>query len=156
MTPLGLLAGGMGRGRGPRARWSVRVLVKHSKFYLLTSDRPIIMPVGLADQSAYIALPVSPTLLFVAAHDPAFGRSLAGRKHTELAKVLNNSFKGWVWMTCVRFEDKGHPRTYALFIKDGGVIDSRDAVQTDACITQTYGVFDALGPARAGILGPLH
>ena len=59
-------------------------------------------------------------------------------------------------MTCVRFEDKGHPRTYAFFIKDGRVIDSRDAVQTDACNTQTYAVFDAMGPTRAGILGPLH
>jgi len=67
-----------------------------------------------------------------------------------------HSFKGWVWMTCVRFEDKGHPRTYAFFIKDGTVIDSRYAVQTDACNTQTYGVFDAMGPTRAGILGPLY
>jgi hypothetical protein len=33
--------------------------LKHSKFHLLTSDRPIIMPVGLADQRAYIALPAS-------------------------------------------------------------------------------------------------
>ena len=65
-------------------------------------------------------------------------------------------FKGWVWMTCVRFEDKGHPRTYAFFIKDGTVIDSRYAVHTDACNTQTYGVFDAMGPTRAGILGPLY
>ena len=67
-----------------------------------------------------------------------------------------HSFKGWAWMTCVRFEDKGHPRTYAFFIKDGTVIDSRYAVQTDACNTQTYGVFDAMGPTRAGILGPLY
>ena len=30
-----------------------------------------------------------------------------------------SSFKGWSWMTCVRFEENGHPRTYAVFIKDG-------------------------------------
>jgi hypothetical protein len=67
-----------------------------------------------------------------------------------------HSFKGWAWMTCVRFEDNGHPRTYAVFIKDGKVIDSRYAVQTDACNTQTYAVFDAMGPTRAGVLGPLY
>jgi hypothetical protein len=67
-----------------------------------------------------------------------------------------HSFKGWAWMTCVRFEDNGHPRTYAVFIKDGQVIDSRYAVQTDACNIQTYAVFDAMGPTRAGVLGPLY
>jgi hypothetical protein len=67
-----------------------------------------------------------------------------------------HSFKGWAWMTCVRFGDSGHPRAYAVFIKDGKVIDSRYAVQTDACNTQTYAVFDAMGPMRAGVLGPLY
>jgi hypothetical protein len=61
--------------------------LKNSKFRLLTSDRPIIMPLGLGDPRAYIALPVSPTVLFVAAHDPAFARSLAGLKQTELVWV---------------------------------------------------------------------
>ena len=59
-------------------------------------------------------------------------------------------------MTCVRFEDNGRPRAYAVFIKDRKVIDSRYAVQTDACNTQTYLAFDAMGPTRAGILGPLY
>ena len=44
---------------------------------------------GRADSD--IALPVSPTVLFVAAHDPAFARSLAGWKQTELVKVLNKA-----------------------------------------------------------------
>ncbi len=67
-----------------------------------------------------------------------------------------HSLNGWAWMTCVRFEDNEHPRTYAVFIKDGKVIDSRYAVQTEACNTQTYAVFDAMGPTRAGVLGPLY
>jgi hypothetical protein len=67
-----------------------------------------------------------------------------------------NSLKGWAWMTCVHFEDNGHPRTYAVFIKDDKVIDGRYAVQTDACNTQTYTAFDAMGPTRAGVLAPLH
>ena len=32
-----------------------------------------------------------------------------------------HSFKGWAWVTCVRFEDNGRPRAYAVFIKDGKV-----------------------------------
>jgi hypothetical protein len=67
-----------------------------------------------------------------------------------------HSFNGWAWLTCVRFEDNGHPRAYAVFIKDGKIIDSRYAVQTDACNTQTYAVLGAMGSTRAGILGPLY
>jgi hypothetical protein len=44
-----------------------------------------------------------------------------------------HSFKGWAWITCVRFQDHGHLRTYAVFIKGGNVVDSRYAVQIDAC-----------------------
>jgi hypothetical protein len=77
--------------------------LKNSKFQLLTSDRPFIMPLGLGDPRAYIALPVSPTVLFVAAHDPAFARSLAGLKQTELVWVLNKEVvsqaRKFVWAT---------------------------------------------------------
>jgi hypothetical protein len=66
------------------------------------------------------------------------------------------SLKGWSWMTCVSFEENRHPRTYAVFIQDGKVIDSRYAVQIDACNTQTYAAFDAMGLTRAGVLGPLY
>jgi hypothetical protein len=64
--------------------------------------------------------------------------------------------KGWSWMTCVRFEENRHPRMFAVFIKDGKVIDSRYAVQIDDCNTQTYAAFGAMGPTRAGVLGPLY
>jgi hypothetical protein len=67
-----------------------------------------------------------------------------------------HSFSGWAWMTCVRFEDNGHPRTYAVFIKDGKVVDSRYAVQTDTCNTQAYAAFDAMGAMRSGVLAPLY
>jgi Protein of unknown function (DUF4238) len=70
--------------------WTRHVL-KNSKFQLLTSDRPIIMPLGLGDPRAYIVLPVSPTVVFVAAHDRGFAGWLARRKHTELAKVFNKA-----------------------------------------------------------------
>ena len=67
-----------------------------------------------------------------------------------------HSLNGWAWIACVRFEDNGHLRTYAVFIQDGKVIDSRYAVQIDACSTETYAAFDAMGPTHSGVLGPLY
>src|SRR5262245_43046873 len=61
--------------------WTRHVL-KNSKFQLLTSDRPIIMPLGLGDPRASIVLPVSPSVVFVAAHDRVFSSWLAGQKDT--------------------------------------------------------------------------
>lgn len=67
-----------------------------------------------------------------------------------------HSLKGWSWLTCVRFQDRGHPRTYAVFVRDGKVVDGRYAVQTDACDTQTYVLFEAMRTARPGIQSPLY
>ena len=67
-----------------------------------------------------------------------------------------HSLKGWTWLACVRFQDRGHQRAYALFIKDGTVIDGRYAVQTDACDSQTYAPFEAMMPANAGFQEPLY
>lgn len=70
-----------------------------------------------------------------------------------------HAMKGWSWLTCVRFHDHGLQRTYALFIKDSAVIDSRYTVQTDACDTQTYAPFAAMGtamPASIGVQSPLY
>jgi Protein of unknown function (DUF4238) len=82
--------------------WTRHVL-KNSKFQLLTSDRPIIMPLGLGNPRAYIVLPVSPTVVFVAAHDRGFAGWLATRKHTELAKMFNKAVvcqaRKFVWAT---------------------------------------------------------
>src|SRR5262249_32105576 len=62
--------------------WTRHVL-KHSNFQLLTSDRPIIMPLGLGDRRAYIVLPVSPAVVFMAAHDCDLAGWLATQKHTQ-------------------------------------------------------------------------
>jgi hypothetical protein len=67
-----------------------------------------------------------------------------------------SSLKGWCWMTCVRFEENRHLRAFAVFIRDGKVIDSRYAVQVDDCNNQTYAAFGAMGPSHAGVLGPLY
>ena len=49
-----------------------------------------------------------------------------------------HSIKGWNWLTCVRFQDRGHLRTYAVFHNGGKIVDDRFAVQTDNCDAQVY------------------
>jgi hypothetical protein len=60
-----------------------------------------------------------------------------------------HSISGWSWLACVHFHDHGHLRSYALFIQDNAVTDSRYAVETDACEAQTYTPFDLV----TGVLG---
>ena len=70
------------------------------------------------------------------------------------------SVGGWSWLTCVRFQDRGHRRTYAVFIRGNDIIDSRYAVQADGCDTASYVPFDlmtgAARPASTGALEPLY
>ena len=49
-------------------KWS-RLDLSNSSHQLLTSDRPIVMPLGLDNPKAYISLPLSPNILFVASHE---------------------------------------------------------------------------------------
>jgi len=69
-----------------------------------------------------------------------------------------HSVHGWVWLTCVRYQDKGRRRTYAVFIKEHDVVDNRYAVQSDACDAQTYTPFALLGGAKPAnsVLEPLY
>jgi hypothetical protein len=64
-----------------------------------------------------------------------------------------HSVQGWTWLICVRFQDHGHTRTYALFLKRSAIIDARYAVQTDECDMQAYAVFERMGGFE---LTPLH
>jgi hypothetical protein len=71
-----------------------------------------------------------------------------------------HTVKGWNWITCIRFQDHGHPRIYAIFIKANAIIDARYAVQTDGCDTPNYTSFDLMAAASSGAspgaLEPLH
>jgi hypothetical protein len=71
-----------------------------------------------------------------------------------------HSTTGWNWLTCVRFQDRGHLRTYALYLNGDKIVDDRFAVQTDNCEAQTYSPFDRMGAGGAGGssggLDPLH
>ena len=72
--------------------------------------------------------------------------------------VLSN--KGWSWQVCVRFQDRGHRRTYALFFNGAEFLDERYAVLSDACDAQTYSEFDlgtsSMRPGAVGDPGPLY
>ena len=64
-----------------------------------------------------------------------------------------SSVKGWNWLVCVRFLDRGHRRSYALLFNGSSVVDGHYAYQTDNCGTQAYVVFNQM----AGFgLPPLH
>jgi hypothetical protein len=64
-----------------------------------------------------------------------------------------HSIKGWSWLACVRFQDHGRRRVYALFLQSGKVVDSRYAVVADGCDTQAYTPFELM---TGGGLQPLH
>ena len=70
------------------------------------------------------------------------------------------SMKGWAWLACVHFQDRGHLRSYAIFIQDNAVADARYAVETDSCATQTYTQFDLvtgkLGQPTVPVQPPLY
>jgi hypothetical protein len=72
--------------------------------------------------------------------------------------VLSN--KGWGWIVCIRFQDRGHQRTYVMIFDRNEFLDERYAVQTDACGAQTYSGFDpgsgGMRPSSVGDPGPLY
>jgi len=68
--------------------------------------------------------------------------------------------KGWGWIVCIRFQDRGHQRTYVMIFDRNEFLDERYAVQTDACGAQTYSGFDpgsgGMRPGSVGDPGPLY
>jgi hypothetical protein len=80
--------------------WSV-VRLQGSKFGLLMSDRPIDRPFGLGDPRGYIAMPIGPDRIFLAANDSHFGKRVSARSATDVAKALNklvvSRAKEYVW-----------------------------------------------------------
>ena len=69
-------------------KWS-RIDLSQSTHQLLTSDRPIGMPLGLADPNAYISVPVSPRILFVAAHKQQMADTLRDANPTDVVRKNN-------------------------------------------------------------------
>jgi hypothetical protein len=97
----------------------------------------------------------------VADHIGATFKNRAGHAAYEISGPRwVHALRGWNWLVCVRFQDRGGPRTYAVFIKEGAVVDSRYAVQTDACDLQGYAPFDmmnsTMGPTSVGAQEPIY
>jgi hypothetical protein len=138
-------------------------------------SRPITKSEAL---SAYIALSVQPCAIAqsgsmgaIAQSEPPTGPNPTYRdiiaycfKNTfknyatyELFEISEprwvSSIKGWNWLVCVRFVDRGHRRNYALLLNDSTVVDGHYAYQTDNCGSQAYVVFEQMGGLG---LPPLH
>ena len=71
-------------------KWS-RIPLPKATVDLLCSDRPIARPMGLGDPQAYIALPIAPGLLFVAAHNENLEGELSRGNHTKIVKMMNKT-----------------------------------------------------------------
>jgi Protein of unknown function (DUF4238) len=69
--------------------WSVTTL-KRQRFSLLTSDRPIIMTNGLAKEDGHIALPISPTTIFIAARKTETFQAIFAEINKDGAEVRVN------------------------------------------------------------------
>jgi Protein of unknown function (DUF4238) len=69
-------------------RWDV-VRFSYSQHLLLTSDRPIIMTNGVGGPRAHMALPLSPTQLFIACNDTEGYRQMRNLPPRELIRNSN-------------------------------------------------------------------
>jgi hypothetical protein len=82
-----------------------------------------------------------------------FASTMADRASFENFEISGlrwvHGLKGWSWLACVHFVDRGHLRTYALFLENDAVIDGRYAVQADSCGSQSYTPFNVV----TGVLG---
>jgi len=71
-----------------------------------------------------------------------------------------HALKGWSWLACIHFQDRGHRRTYAIFFNGNAILDARFAVQADACDATNYAPFDpdtgAIGPGAVRDQSPLY
>jgi hypothetical protein len=68
--------------------WS-RLNLIHSKRGLLTSDRPIDMPIALQSKDAYIILPIGPKMVFVASNDDSPLKKIKSSDHSAIVRKIN-------------------------------------------------------------------
>lgn len=81
-------------------KWSV-CDVGPTKFRFLTSDRPVVMTDGLGYPESHLAVPVSPTILFLATNTEETARSIQAMHPRELVgncnkQVVRHAMK-YVW-----------------------------------------------------------
>ncbi len=56
---------------------------------LLTSDQPLDVPLSLADKNAYVALPLSPTAMFVASNNQGLLDTIARHDPSKVVRMAN-------------------------------------------------------------------
>jgi uncharacterized protein DUF4238 len=71
-----------------KMQWA-RIPVEKSRFSLLTSDRPLDIPLNLSDRNTYIALPLSPTVLFVASNNSGLLETLNKHDPSKVVRMMN-------------------------------------------------------------------
>jgi hypothetical protein len=130
-----------------RAAWRYRLhrTALVAAFVVLPACSELAQPSGV--------MPSGPEPPYVALVARYLQSALTNRTNYEGFEISGlrwvHSVKGWSWLACVHFFDRGHRRNYALFIAGDAVIDARYAVETDACDSQTYTQFDV----TSGVLG---
>jgi hypothetical protein len=100
--------------------------VSRSSVSLLTSDRPLVMPLGLDNPACYMALPLSPDKLFVASKDKRYADVPKGQQ-TKVVKAMNlyvvQQAREYVW---------GRDDTQAAFVKKHiGILPDRDILSDE-------------------------
>jgi hypothetical protein len=68
-----------------------RVSLVHAATPSLTSDRPVVKPFGLSRADAYIALPISPHVLFVAGHDGRWAKICEATPPAVVVEMINQA-----------------------------------------------------------------
>src|SRR5258708_28492184 len=71
-----------------KMHWT-RISVAKARFSLLTADQPLDVPLNLADKKAYLALPLSPTALFVASTNPGLLDTLLRHSSSKVVRMMN-------------------------------------------------------------------
>ena len=104
-------------------------------------------------QPSEAATPPTEQPAYAAVAAKYFASTMADRASFENFEISGlrwvHGLKGWSWLACVHFLDRGHLRTYALFLQNDAVIDGRYAVQSDSCGSRSYTPFDVV----TGVLG---
>lgn len=147
-------------GRIRHARISLRRAVRHAALVSMVAAvsgcSGIALPSDAMQPGAeppYVSLAAKHLQSVLKDRTPYDGFEISGPRWV-------HSLRGWDWLTCVHFHDRGHLRSYAIFIQDNAVVDARYAVETDGCETQSYTQFDLvtgeLGRPTAPVQSPLY
>ena len=81
----------------------ILVELPDAKHELLTSDRPLVRPMGFDSAQAYLAMPLSPRKLWLAAHTDYYKRGLKNVDQNAVVREINRAVvsqaREFVWGT---------------------------------------------------------